>query len=912
MRPLKLTISAFGAYANECILDLDKLGKQGLYLITGDTGAGKTTIFDAIVFALYGQTSGGIRENEMLRSKYAKPNTVSFVELEFSYNHELYKIRRNPEYLRPAKKGDGKVLEKTKAVLYLPDKTIIDKVKEVNQKIIDIIGLDVHQFTQIAMIAQGDFLRLIHASTKERSEIFRKIFNTKPYQILQERLKEKFSSLKKEYTLLDSAIKQFFSSIVAQEDIDFNEMLPREGMEKLAEIISLDEVKMQSHKKTLADCEIKLFDVTKLLSQVEQQEKLQGEKMQVERHLNAYNIELDSKQRAYEELSQQNEIEQIALTEKINKIVEEMPKYEQIGKVQKDIGILSQNIALFEEKLSAKGKRLVQVEKSLETARSDFEQLSQATIELEKLKSARENLQKRQEELQKLLQIFNEYARISKIYGQQKEQYEINWDKYKKADEIYNESYHAFLNEQAGILAQELQDNMPCPVCGSLSHPHIAKLSLKAPTQQELAILKQNREHLSQIVNDLSKKLAELGGQRMGFIAELKNQSVLILGHFNGKSLKQDLQIEYQKVQEKINQTRIAFVNLQQEVNRKDKLKQDIIDFESEQKKLNAEILSTNSILTTVKTNSEHLKEQLKLWQKDVHYPDEKSAQKIMRGYQNQQEKLKGNVLKLQKDYEQLKILLTRTEAMLESVKKQIVPLKYNKAELQERLNSLQQEKNTLLKLVQDLYTRISTNKNLQEKLAVELKKIADNEKLYVDVKALHDTANASIPKKERVMLETYVQIHYFDRIISKANTRLMMMTQGQYELERNKTSDKLRSQTGLELDVIDHYNGTVRSVKTLSGGESFKASLSLALGLSDEIQSFAGGIYLDTMFIDEGFGSLDTESLNQAIKVLANLAGKNKLIGIISHVDELKQKIDKQVQITKKNELGSVAKILI
>ena len=224
----------------------------------------------------------------------------------------------------------------------------------------------------------------------------------------------------------------------------------------------------------------------------------------------------------------------------------------------------------------------------------------------------------------------------------------------------------------------------------------------------------------------------------------------------------------------------------------------------------------------------------------------------------------------------------------------------------------LQQEKNQLNQKAQTLHTRISTNSQTRQKLIKQLDKLSACEKLYTNMKALYDTATGSVSGKERIMLETYVQMHYFDRIIIRANTRLMLMSQGQYELKRCENSEQLRFQTGLELDVIDHYNGTVRSVKTLSGGEAFKASLSLALGLADEIQSFAGGIHLDTMFIDEGFGSLDSDSLMQSIKVLNGLTEQTKLIGIISHVNELKEKIDRQIQITKKNEQGSTAQILI
>ena len=240
MRPLKLTISAFGAYADKCELDMSLLGNKGIYLISGNTGAGKTTIFDAITFALYGHTSGGIRENEMLRSKYADKNTPTFVEMIFSYNNESYTIRRNPEYLRPAKKGNGFVKEKAQAEFYPPNQQPITGIKEVNSAINELIGLDVNQFTQIAMIAQGEFLKLIHASTKERSDIFRKIFNTKPYQQLQEKLKERFNALKKDFLLINNSIKQYIETIILPENTnyDFNPLMSKDCLINLKQIIN--------------------------------------------------------------------------------------------------------------------------------------------------------------------------------------------------------------------------------------------------------------------------------------------------------------------------------------------------------------------------------------------------------------------------------------------------------------------------------------------------------------------------------------------------------------------------------------------------------------------------------------------------------------------------------------------------
>ncbi len=921
MRPLSLTISAFGPYAGECKLDLTKLGKQGIYLITGDTGAGKTTIFDAITFALYGQTSGNFRENEMLRSKYAQPNVATQVEMTFSYDRNTYTIKRNPEYFRPAKHSRDKtklVKEKANATLFLPNsEKPLTGIKDVNAKIIEIIGLDVHQFKQIAMIAQGDFLRLIHATTKERSDIFRRIFNTKPYQEIQDSLKEQFNSLKKDFLCINNAIRQYVDSIMLpSEDIrtDFSADTPNEVLAKLQQIIETDKNSLKFQQQNLQECEKSLLQLVTTLEIANQQLHLRKQEKQLNEFLETNKPQVVQLEAIYSKYKSDYEQKQPEYALAISKIEQELPKYRETVQKQQELihseQLLStekNNLAVYNEKLSTIEKRFTQYQNRLE-------ELAAVDAHIEKLKAQQEKLIESQKHQQKLADTLQHYQSVSRKYKQQYEQFTVKSQEYKRKSSEYNDAYIAFLSEQAGILAQQLRQtpNEPCPVCGSVNHPKLAKLSSQAPSQEELNIAKQNLDILNERVKELSTVVADLNGQRKNLTQDIKAQAMQLFNAFDPKTITAEIKTHYQELQQDLMNTDSKLHKKNEELQQRNKLNEELQQLAKEQKKLQEAILKSYTDSAKWEADVQNRKSQLESLQQSLMYKSEAEAKKQLSQYQYEQQRAKKAMDDAQIQFAKLQQKLIEVAASLQSIQSQMTSTVYNREQLLQEQSQLQDKKIALNTKLQELHTRLHTNEQIETKLTEQLKKLGDSEKLYGNLKSLCDTANASISGKERITLETYIQMHYFDRILSRANTRLMMMSQGQYELKRARDTEQLRSQTGLELNVIDHYNGSERSVKTLSGGESFKASLSLALGLSDEIQSFAGGIHLDTMFIDEGFGSLDSESLNQAVKVLASLTKGTKLIGIISHVNELKERIDKQIQITKENEQGSIAKIVI
>lgn len=913
MRPLKLTISAFGPYADVCTLDLDKLGEKGLYLITGDTGAGKTTIFDAITFALYGQASGNFRSVDMLRSKYANASTPTYVEMDFSYNQKKYTIRRNPEYLRPAKKGDGFVKEKASAIFISPDKKQpITGSKNVNNAIIELIGLDANQFTQIAMIAQGEFLKLIYATTKERSEIFRRIFNTKPYQILQDKIKERFNSLKNDFLSINTSIEQHIENIIFPEDKMPQNLLPSEYPSYLEQIISNDSNTFTEMNNSLQKCETELFNINQAIEENNNQKKLLQKQQVIQQFLKDNKNNLSLLEKDY--LQQKNIYEEKSpsLTIKIAKITEELPKYTQITKKQLSFKQQQKDLSLKNQQLSNTQKELADLEEQNLKISTKLNALNDISAQIEKTKSDLEKLKQTQSELDKLKNDIYLYQQYRQEYATHLRDYKAIQQSHLQLKQEHTTQYHAFLDEQAGILADNLKPDEPCPVCGSLHHPKPAQKSTNAPTQAQLKRLQKQCDELAKKLNDLSSNLGKIKGKGQNINEEILRQAKQLF-NIDDKALLNDTIIEKENT---LQIKKTSFINLMQKQNKqlyqKEKLTNHSEQIDVKQKKLQNEQLKLTQFITKTNADNEYILQEILELKQTLLFDNEQTAQKQLQLYKDKQNILKENMLKAQSKWENLQKKVDEYTTSLKIIQQQIIPQKQDIEELLLQQEKLKQEKTSLNEKLQNLHTRISTNSKTRQKLLEQLEKSSNCEKLYTNMKALYDTATGSISGKERISLETYIQMIYFDRIIIRANTRLMMMSQGQYELKRSQNSEQLRCQTGLELDVIDHYNSTIRSVKTLSGGEAFKASLSLALGLSDEIQSSAGGIHLDTMFIDEGFGSLDSESLSQAIKVLNQLTEQTKLIGIISHVNELKEKIDKQIQITKKNEHGSTAKILI
>ena len=920
MRPLKLTLSAFGPYAGKTDFDFDKLGTGGLYLITGDTGAGKTTIFDAITYALYGDPSGNNREVSMFRSKYADLETPTFVKLTFKYKDNEYVVKRNPEYERASQRGSGVTKQTAGVELTLPDGKILTKTKEVDTAIKNIMGIDKNQFCQIAMIAQGDFLKLLLAPTKERIEIFRHIFKTKLYSDLQNKLKQEASSLDNNCLQIRQSITQYIAGINCDESslhcvqvskAKNNELPIDECISLLKNLLAEDS---QSEEKTAAE-----------ISNIEKQADTIKLNIQQGESISRAKVLLEQTQALLEKLSSEKITLAAALDDENKKSVEiekltkdsatisaQLPEYNELSQKQT---ALAKNISLIEQN----NLTLNKTKTDIDTLKSQIESLNAEAKTLEKCGEQKiileNNILSLNDRLSKLQQLLQSMETLKKNHEEHKKAVQIYKERQANVDSLdasYKAGHKLYLDAQAGILAESLKENMPCPVCGSLSHPKKASKPVDVPTKDELDAL-QNRISAA---NKEVEMASQTAGKLNGAINE-KMESTLtsikeLLGDINMNSATDIAKENISELQAKIKSINSEIKQLSKNISRKDSIEKILPQSTKRLEELQDSINTISNTVTTYTSENKAIEERIESLKSKLLFSSKLEADA----------KIKSNndtVLKIQKAIE----LATKR---LNECNEKLASATATKTELSKQLEgkeeiNLENEKNKLYELEsnikrlraykEEIHSRIVNNQSNYKNINLKSDELIEAEKQYTIVKSLSDTANGNITGKDKIMLETYIQMHYFDRIISRANARLVIMTGGQYDLVRRKEAASKMGQSGLDLDVIDHYNGTERSVKSLSGGESFKASLALALGLSDEIQSSAGGIQLDTMFIDEGFGSLDEDSLSQAMNALASLASSNKLIGIISHVGELKQKIDKQIIVKKDKTGGSRAEII-
>lgn len=915
MRPHKLTISAFGPYAGQTVIDFDKFGTQGLFLITGDTGAGKTTIFDAITYALFGEASGSSRDESMLRSTYAAENVKTFVELEFEYAGKQYHVRRLPKQMGPKDRGVGLTERKAEAILKIDNEAPISDVKKVNAKLAEILGVTFEQYSQIAMIAQGQFRELLLAKTKDRAEIFRSIFKTKPYLDLQERLKKEADAVKKETEVKRQSAVQYVDGAKCMEGSD------------MAGNLMVTKTKVQNSEMTVGDA----IELIKTILEVEQQqeEDLRKEKEHLEGEIqklneqcqtvNQYNANKKKYDETVAEKERREKEERTALAKALSDAQSKQPE---INDLQNSIPLLEDSMSKYQE-LTQCENGLTENAKALEANRREIEaatknhqtleqSIKQKDAELLGIKNPEaeiESKKNRQKELQTTDNNLTQLADNMKAYHKSEEKYQTLQKKAKETEEDrkkaakdYDEKYHLFIAEQAGYLAEELQEGKPCPVCGSILHPQPATKAPQAPTKEQLEALKKSFSDLETKATNAATACSSHQASMETTKQQLCNEISKNLGACEFEQAEAQIAQRLKEIQHELNTLSAELKSLEDQRQRKEALEKEL---PTNREKLQ-ELARKNSELelkkATLETDKKNLEEKLESLKKGLDFPTENEAQKELENRRDRKTKLEEAIKKATDNINQYNNAIagidSKIKLLAESIK--TVPT-VDVEKVEQQIAELTQQKSQNEERINHLFSNNSTNEGVINNVNKTLNTLTTLEKEYQMKKSLADTANGSLNGKEHISLETYVQTAYFERIIQRANTRLMVMSGGQYELRR-RTNYGGNSQSGLDLNVLDHYNGKERDVNSLSGGEQFKASLSLALGLSDEIQASAGGIQLDTMFVDEGFGSLDDRSLEQALKALNELTEGNRLIGIISHVAELK-KIDRQIVVTKDNE---------
>lgn len=994
MMPISLTLSAFGPYPDTITIDFESFQEDGLFLITGPTGSGKTMIFDAMIFALYGKTSGQIRQTDSLRCDHALNEIPTFVEFSFSLHQQNYTIKRNPKYYLEGKKTP----KQPSALLTLPDGKMVEGIKEVNQKMISLLGVDDQQFKQICMIAQGEFTKLIMASSDEREKVLRELFHSETYQKLEEKLKVHLKTYQDKYDLLLNKRKDLMqelqvedhqeylskqTKLIASQQKEYDDLKKDLDQKKqqlqLYRLQNQRLIQLKDLKQQFQDLKKQENDYQKLnktvdtlkkaqetnylyISYIKQQKKLQTLKLNQEdflkqlkklekdyREKKVQADSLDYKQQTKEKL--QNQIQETK--QLINQIYQYQNDYQNLQTLKQQYRMLDE-----EHKLFLKKKEKFENGLQRDQERIQSEQQVQSKYELIKQQYVRLNEQK--VKVHQLSDYYDQILKLNENKSDLQEEYTVVEKQVDHEKMQYNKMEKLYFRKQAGIFALQLKEDQPCPICGSLHHPHPAQIEKEDITKEKLdqqakkvkqqehrlqdilqkillsnqkkeMLVKQTKQlsselniqeeiskeifikeldHLSKDEKRMKKEYLELQDE-LKYIQKLKKSVALSLkdmSTYESKELKQAQSLENIQVQihqlsgkldDSLRQYEIGEVNKNYQQVQKEyrQLSLEIETIQQDYEKVKNKYLE-------IKTKISSLNQQI-IQEQEIYDELDNKYHTALDAFINEEEFLNlktqiNQISILEKKYQDYLISLKSLNEQIISLENEVKDSTYvdlsSLSETIKEVNQQLREKNDdLEKLKIDYSLKEKMIKDIQ-KINQQLEKDEDTYQRYLDLYNL-----ASGKNNARVSIERYVLATYFENMLIYANVIMKQLSQGRYQLLRKDDAGKGRSQQGLELDVFDQESGNIRSIKTLSGGESFKAALSLALGLSRMVQDYAGGIELNTLFIDEGFGSLDSQSLDQAMNCLMELHHENKLIGIISHVSDLKDRIERQLVVERK-----------
>ena len=1037
MKPIYLELCAFGPFAGQVILPLERIVSEGVFLVHGATGAGKTTIFDAVSFALFGNASGENRPADSFRSDFAEDSSKTYVILEFSHGGSVYKIERSPAYRRPKQRGEGFTDSKAEAVLTMPDGLKIVGYQLVTEKVEEILGVDYKQFKQISMIAQGEFLKLLTVESRERGEIFRKVFHTGELGRIGKELKDRMLKVKRFCEELDASIVQYYSGIDSsaesayKEQID--EFLESKDIHKttgfqdiLRALVAEDKKELERTKERLDIVEKKLTELkvkeakaaewiekkqefAALESQLpdmlvlEQKNKIDKQRLAlVKRAVTAVRPQKEAYLAAKEESAQllrsiaekeQQMAELRALEDHVTLSYQKAQadklnmehKLRNMERLRSEVKLLNQKEELEEEarRLELSAAELIEQETTRKTVMAEkeaaFKECRAKQDKLTEIYQAGRALEEDERELKNSLaelenqaKRFESFEKIRKHYDELTARISELMEEKQKQNAKLQQMEAAYTYEQAGMLAMDLEAGNPCPVCGSTEHPDPAKPAQGAVSKEELAARKQEYQEISLRVEELGKEAASEKGtmdlllQQLGIRGDLGVVQQLIAERMEQKAKVQATLSEVEKQldelvkqQEEGMKARDVAADLEQQLakekNDLEALQEKIRRIRSEQEAIAQsvkrilldsafeKVQDAIDALAAAEAEAEEKKKTIALaeanyqdWnnrkQSESAVLEQLSGQKLLR-MQREQNALEDyekaihlagfdseadferNMLP-EAELQKLEEETLENEGKVLRFKERHMLLEQELAkaapeisdDFEEQMQLLSAEKEDLTQLATRLVSRMETNEKVRKNVETQLTVRANMQKEYSNISVLSNVANGELAGRDRLPFEQYVQAFYFEQVIYEANLRLKKMSGGRYALKRRTEAENKRSVTGLDLEIMDYFTGKARSVKSLSGGESFKAALSLALGLSDVIQSHAGGVVVETMFVDEGFGSLDKDSLEQAVAILKELATDNRIVGIISHVEELKECIDKKILLTKSTRGSSIS----
>lgn len=918
MKPLTLTMSAFGPYAETTTLDFSALGNDGLFLISGDTGAGKTTIFDAIVFALYGSASGNDRDAKSLCSKYAAEGAPSYVDFTFSNGGRKYRVFRCAN-----REGRQKVLidgknQLQEAVFFDENGApLASKVREVTDAVTETLGLTRDQFVQIVMIAQGEFRELLTANEGVRGPILAKLFRTERYAALQSRIGDALSEQNSACTDLRKDLSHITASIVTEDRESFSAEVAEARSEEF--LIALEK-QVSDDENCLKEAQREKDEQNKIRSALQKQKGSDETLLKQTEELAGVLAALETVSAAFAEsktaVEAENSEERVSLRDELSRKItletDRRKDYEALEEkrtafvaFQKD---LREQQARFDRE-AALQKTETEKQKSLEEERGGLQSVPR---ELTEWDHAQKEAADRAAQLSGLLDRLDTYDSGRTLLTKRQEEYSEAKQRYDIAETRRKTLEDRYLNAQAGVLAATLEEGRPCPVCGSTEHPHCAVLPENTPEKSEVDRAKADEESAREAAVDASTAVAEQRSaleqqeqqlqkdcEALGLLFDTGTRSVLQAELAETRSLQEDL--------------RAAGESLRAKAARLEALNGELPKLQKANEERDGAIRALKATLDSLSGQEETRRKTLEEARRDLPFASLEEADKSLQGLIAQQSELTAALEMAQKAFDTAKERKLSLESKEKTLEEQLEGFDREAAEARaERLEALTVKEKELEQKVTALTGVRNTNAqawNAAKKTLSDLAKAREKQAWLSELDAVF---NGKLTAEGKLKLETYVQAIYFDQVLRLANRRLYAMSGGQYELARQTEASDKRSAYALNLDVIDHYGDVSRrSVKTLSGGESFLASLALALGLSDLIQEQAGGVRLDTLFVDEGFGSLDGELLEKAIETLAELGAEDRLVGIISHVEELEQRIDKKIEVTKLPSGGSTARIL-
>lgn len=956
MKPVKLILSGFGPYADKTPeIDFTQYDEKGLFLIAGDTGAGKTTIFDAICFALYGETSGTYRDTRNLRSEYAKPDVVSYVDFYFTHQGKQFRVYRQPAYERKKQRGEGMIQVTEKACFYPEGEAPIEKVSAVNKAIQELLQIDFCQFKQIAMIAQGEFRELLNAKTEDRTRVLRTIFMTEQYQKIGYLLKEKRGAALSGLKSTQQSMQQYFLDAKAEEETEIESRLTElqekikgsesiwnleEIIEILEEIIETDQENEIVLQETLSDRQKKWGERKELLTKIEvnQEALLQYQQQKKEKEEEWKQILTQEEQniKSYQECCKKDEkLEE--LKREADRIENDFEKYrlrdslvQECEKLRKEAVKAKEKEEQIEKREKVIKDELVNLEKEIQERKEYPQKQIQIQHEEERIAELRKKLDTYQDVESR------EYQKRKHLVSKREREFEESQIVYLEKKEALNHTEIIFDRCRAGMLAKHLRDEEACPVCGSLHHPNPAVLPKENVTQEQLdtaeketetarqkketVLLKLQSERSScKTYEEALVKTGEELFEKSGKYLELPEKMPETLGQFF--EILEKIAKELDKVWAARKEEKRQ-IEQQCEILKKSERKlaeirnHKLPDLEEEKKNNVFQKNETERILSA--------KEAVLKTMMELRFSGLEEAKREYRKIKTEAERLEENKKRAQKELERITKEKVRLESEIALLKekeissvekaKQLQENLGNEWESLEKLQAEVQEREVELEGLRNQNHMVTGRRNHNQRILNRLreqKPILEQYRKESEISTrLYSLVSGQIAGKTKVTLEQYIQASGFDSILAAANKRLLPMSEGQYELYRQKNTGDKKSSSFLNLEVLDNFTGRYRPVGNLSGGESFKASLSLALGLSDTVSSNLGGIQMDVLFVDEGFGSLDSKSLDAAMETLLQLSGKHKMVGIISHREELMENISSQIQIHKSRNGSSIQQV--